>query len=817
MNAPLDQVQVGIQSQEHNRALPVCIFANETSTTPGREMRISWDGILALHQKHKVRTQKSGLMLGGYAINGIRCDVNVPYRSIIQLDIDTKGTKDKVTGRMLEVKKVARAIDEIRLGIDQYEWCAASSHWHEPDRGVIRYRVVMLPDRDILPDEHEAILEAIDELLGGDVLDRDAWQWSQAFFLPSCPQESEAGAFFIHNTGIPLPVDQFVARGHAILQARAGANQGGQRQHLTAGAKSRSPETPESIARMKSALNTIDPDMDRKPWRDVCWSVAAHGWQCGYELAADWSQRGQKWDDAEFDKVWNSFDPEREGGIRAGTLYHYAREAGWVDAIQSAEESVGDIANARRLAAIANGKMLFVFPAAKWLRWDASRWVWCEAGEDMRMAKHVADRQLDDAANAFKASPNDPNTKKQMIHATKTCDERRLVSMVNLAKSEPSMGVGSMEKLDADPWVLNVQNGVVSLHDGTVLDHDPKMLLTRKCTAMYLRDEPCPRWLQFLDEIFQGDQDLVAYIQRALGYSLTGLVTEEVLFFMFGYGANGKSVFINVVCSILNDYAVTAPATMLAMSKQDNKGRATPEMARLAGARYAFANETQSGDRLDEQLVKVLVSRERIAARNLFAGYFEFVPSHALWVRGNHKPIIAGDDHGIWRRIHLIPFLRTFSAAQQDPFLEQKLLDERDGILTWMIEGCLEWQRVGLAPPAAVTKASAEYRQESDVLGAWLTECCDIGPTLKDAQKVVFADYVEWCKQNGYRSMSKAQFTRKLAERGFVQGWIGSKKRAYLGLCLKRTRELAIEVAQNPGRYGHLDPVDVSHLTGLVP
>lgn len=766
----------------HARPLDCCTFENETCTTPKKSGQVRWEQILAVHQKRRIRPAKSGSMLGGYALEGTRKDANVPRRSLIQLDIDTEGSKDKASGQILRVTKPAPALDEIRGGINEFEWCAASSHWHEPERGVNKYRIVILPDRDILPEEYAPILEALDERLGG-VTDRNAWQWSQAFYLPSCPQESEAQAFSVHNPGVALPVDAFVERGKAILNQRERATRTPKPAMWVVG-NDAGPETPENVARANSALSALDPDMDRTKWRNTCWSLAAHGWNAGYDLARRWSQRGDKWNPAEFDKVWDSYDPDHPDRVGSGTLYFYAQQAGWVGSQAQSTDMPGDIANGRLFAKLFKGKLLFAYPARKWLRWSGTRWTWCEAGEDMAAAKLTADHLLDIATKKLQASPNDPDAKQMMKHAIKTQDENRLLAMINLARSEPGMGIESMSMLDADPWLLNTENGAVNLKVGGLLAHHPEQLLTRQCAAMYLRGAECPTWLRFLDEIFQGDHDLIHYVQRALGYSLTGLVTEEVMFFMFGFGANGKSVFVNAVHAVLNDYAVTAPASMLALQRHDDKGRATPEMARLVGTRFAVANETQSGDRLDEQMVKILVSRERIAARFLHRDYFEFMPTHALWVRGNHKPIIAGDDHGIWRRIHLVPFLRTFTPDEADPFLENKLLEERDGILAWMIDGCLAWQREGLNPPKAVINASNQYRKESDVLGQWLVESCDLGPELRNEQKQVYGNYQRWCHESGCRPMAKAQFTRKLAERGYVEGWAG-KARNYLGIRLK--------------------------------
>lgn len=751
-----------------SRTLAISIFRHATDTIP-ISSNLTWGDIVELHKFHDLRPHKDGKMIGGYKAEGTRSDTNVKFRSLIQLDIDTTGLKENDSGRVLTVYKEAPTIDEIQDVIAEYEWFAVSSHWHEPDRGVVKYRLVLLPSRDISQAEYRYVLEALDQKLKH-ALDRGAWQWSQAFYLPSCPPENAERAFFISNQGTPIDVDICIAEGRAIVERK------GNKQTVQ-----KAPAASCDIDRLISALKAIDPDLPRNEWRNIIWSVASHQIDNGYEIAMGWSSTGKKWNEREFESVWNSFDRARANGINSGTLYFLAKENGWVEPNKPEDETLGDIANGRYFASIHRGKLKYVFAAKKWLKWDDQRWAWCESGEHLEAAKLVADKMLDFATANLKANPNDPEAKRQMAHAIKSRDERRLHSMIALAQSEPNMAVGNMGQLDSNPWLLNVENGVVDLKTGALLDHDPRMLQTKICNAMFLRGAQCPKWETFLDEIFCGDKELIDYVQRALGYSMTGLVTEEVMFFMFGFGANGKSVFINTVINILADYAMTAPASMLALRRNDDKGRASPEMARMVGSRFAVANETQSNDRLDEQLVKVLVSREKIAARHLYGDYFEFMPTHSMWVRGNHKPIVTGDDHGIWRRIQLIPFARTFKPDEIDPFLEDKLVSERDGILTWMIEGCMKWQAEGLKPSNAVRNASSQYRKESDVLGQWLDEECELGMNHRCDQKRVYSSYQYWCTTNGLRPMTKALFTRKLYERGCVEGWSG-RDRQYVGI-----------------------------------
>ena len=256
----------------HTRRVSLSIFENERSTTPVKSGTQPWEYMVDLHSQHTIREEKSGPMLGGYALNvGHRSDVYVSSRSIIQLDIDSKGEKDGGTGRLLKVTRSAPSIDVTGPLIGDFEWIANSTHWHEPGIGAIKYRISILPDRDILPDEHKPVLEALDEQLGG-CLDRDAWPLSQAFYAPSCPAHAAQDAFIAHNTGRPLPVDVFVARGRQILAAREQLS--AQSVANASPQPVRIPETPENIRIVEGMLAAIPASGDRGPWRDVVWSTA---------------------------------------------------------------------------------------------------------------------------------------------------------------------------------------------------------------------------------------------------------------------------------------------------------------------------------------------------------------------------------------------------------------------------------------------------------------------------------------------------------------------------------------------------------------
>ena len=321
------------------------------------------------------------------------------------------------------------------------------------------------------------------------------------------------------------------------------------------------------------------------------------------------------------------------------------------------------------------------------------------------------------------------------------------------------------------------------------LPPDPQLLISRQVNARFNRAAKCPVWLNFLDETFLGDQDLIDYVQKAFGYSLTGVVTEEVLHFCFGHGKNGKSVMANVIVKIMGDYVQTANFDLLALKESS----ATNDIARLAGARLVMANETRENERLDDQKLKMLVSTEKLTARFMYGEFFEFWPQFKIWLRGNYKPIVTDSSEGAWRRLRLIPFEHQVPTEKTDYRLEEKLLAEKDGILAWMIDGCHKWQQTGLKQPKRIVDASTVYRNESDLLGEFLEDCCQKGPGLEEQQKIVFSAYKSWCNENGTRCPSQSSFSRKLGSRGIDtirQKEKGEVSRLYRGLCLTEAERM---------------------------
>ena len=292
------------------------------------------------------------------------------------------------------------------------------------------------------------------------------------------------------------------------------------------------------------------------------------------------------------------------------------------------------------------------------------------------------------------------------------------------------------------------------------------------------------RCLEFLEQIFNGDKELINWMQRFCGYCLTGSTQEQIFLFCYGHGANGKSVFSELLKEIMGDYGIIIAWETLSENKRQ-AGGATPDLAALAGRRFGLCSETEDNRALAEALVKGLVSGDSMTVRQLYASPTELIPACKLIVTGNHKPIVRGNDNGIWRRVRLVPFNRTFSSEERDPLLLEKLKNEIPHILAWMVDGCISWQEQGLANiPEAIRSATEAYQSDQDIIGTWLDE-----RTLRDINNEtlsgdLYANYKMWCVDNGLKHASAILFGRRLSERGFEVRQSNSK-RYWRGLSLK--------------------------------
>lgn len=444
----------------------------------------------------------------------------------------------------------------------------------------------------------------------------------------------------------------------------------------------------------------------------------------------------------------------------------------------SSDWHLTDMGNAKRLVAHHGQDLRYCYLWEKWLVWGGICWQQDVSGAVERRAKQTSIAIYQEAATASE----DDQRKNTAKHAMRSENASRIEAMIKLSRSESGIPI-QPDDLDADPWLLNVQNGTLDLRTGTIRSHRRQDLITKLAPVEYSPSAPCPQWEAFLQRIMGGQDELIRFLQRALGYALTGSIVEQALFILYGTGANGKSTLLEVIRSLLGDYAQQADFTAFLM--HDREGPRN-DLAALKGARFVSASEVGRGRHLDEVVVKQLTGGDMIKARFLYQEAFEFRPQFKLFLATNHKPIIRGTENAIWRRPRLIPFTVTIPEAEQDKYLLDKLRTELPGILCWAVEGCLLWQKHGLDTPAVVRSATTAYRDEMDLLGEFFNDCCIISDQAETASKTLYEEYERWCQKNGERPLGKNAFGTRLAERGFGKIRIGSSQaRGWSGIGLK--------------------------------
>lgn len=333
-------------------------------------------------------------------------------------------------------------------------------------------------------------------------------------------------------------------------------------------------------------------------------------------------------------------------------------------------------------------------------------------------------------------------SKLMQYHARRSANAPRLKAMVELAGTEPGIPINP-DQLNQHPLLLNCPNGTLDLRTAELRPAEPNDYITQLCPTPYDPLAKCPQWTTFLNEIMAGNQAVIDYLARAVGYSLTGSVIEQVLFFCYGTGANGKSVFLGALQSVLgNEYSMQAMPDLLTSKYGE---RHPTELADLFGKRLVGINETEQDRQFAESLLKQLTGGDRIRARHMREDFWEYNPTHKLWIAGNHKPKIKGQDHGIWRRLHMIAFQVTIPKDKQKKNLPVLLAAEAPGILAWAVSGCQEWQNSGLNPPKEVQEATEKYRKEQDDLGNFIDDRCVLdaaGTETSDRLREAFCSFL---------------------------------------------------------------------------
>lgn len=447
------------------------------------------------------------------------------------------------------------------------------------------------------------------------------------------------------------------------------------------------------------------------------------------------------------------------------------------DVINRQFENCTDLGNAERIVRY-HGKDMHYCNSLGWLVWDGRRWKRSESGEIEQRAKNTVRSIYAEAASCS----NGDMRKALASHAKRSESESRIRAMISLAQSEPAVPL-TINRLDANPWLLNVGNGTLNLKYGTLQNHKREDLITKLIPTYYDPQAECPLWLKFQERITAGDAELIKFKPKRLGYALTGDTSEQCLFIDYGTGSNGKTTETKTALRLLGEYAYQCPIETFLFSKGD---KIPNDVARLAGARLVIASEMEKGRRLAESLIKQLTGGDRIAARFLHKEYFEFTPEFKIWLTVNHKPTIWGTDHAIWRRIRLVPFTVTIPDEEQDETLGDRLAEELPGILSWAVDGLNLWHKERLGKPEAIKKATENYKTEMDLIGGFLADRCEIDPEGEVTASELYETYKKWAEENGERPMSQRRLAESLQERGFHNDRKGKERtRIWKGFTLQ--------------------------------
>lgn len=409
------------------------------------------------------------------------------------------------------------------------------------------------------------------------------------------------------------------------------------------------------------------------------------------------------------------------------------------------------------------GDLRWVERWGRWFEWTGKFW-----REDTTLGVY-------DATRAFLR--NHATTKRERM-----LDARRVAAVERLARSDRAVAT-TPDDMDAEPWLLNTQSGVVNLRNGELKPHNRELLLT-KITSCELGDK-CPQWESFLHDVTGDDPELIAFLQRVAGYCLTGSTREHALFFFYGDGGNGKGTYLNTLRAILADYAAVSSTDVFTAGRGS---RHPTELAALRGARLVAAQEVEEGRKWAEARIKALTGGDPVSARFMRQDFFEYLPEFKLIIAGNHKPRLSTVDEAIRRRLHLVPFDVTIEEDKRDPDLAEKLAKEHPGILAWAVKGCLEYQSKGLAPPERVRAATDAYFASQDLLAEFVEECCETGPDCWETPKIMFSAWKRFAATQDVRSGTRSEFNDRMESAGYTQmrdrrrgrHWAGIKTKSAL-------------------------------------
>ncbi|MFM5185494.1 phage/plasmid primase, P4 family [Aeromonas veronii] len=448
------------------------------------------------------------------------------------------------------------------------------------------------------------------------------------------------------------------------------------------------------------------------------------------------------------------------------------------------ENELNDSANAERFVQMHGHNLKFVPELGGFIYFDGTHWTQNDL-TPMTLAQAVGKEIQEIGQMLIKQA-----CKKEELswayavlrHGSSSLNRAGIQNMLELAKP---MMTARLHELNANPMLLGTANGVIDLRSGRLLAPRRSFMMTHHSPVAYDPAATCPRWEQFIGEITCGDIEYAAFLQRCVGYWITGRTDEQLLFFLYGGGCNGKSTFMSVIQQLLGEFSRQISSNVLLFNRNGNTGP-NPSLTKLVDARLVVANELPEGARMDENLVKAMTGDDVIVARAPYAKKeMEFRPSFSLVMVGNHKPEIRDTSNGMWRRMLMLPFNASFTKAQLDPMLMEKLRAEMPGILNWAIQGCQMWQeqRLKASIPARLKQDVETYRAESDMVGCFLEECTQARAGAKVPMSEVYAVYSRWAQQNGEWAMKQLALKKKLMEKGFATTRYNSKA-TLVGLAL---------------------------------
>jgi len=430
-------------------------------------------------------------------------------------------------------------------------------------------------------------------------------------------------------------------------------------------------------------------------------------------------------------------------------------------AARRASYTLDDTGNAQRFIDAFGPDVRYNYDNKCWVVWDGTTW----RRDNTQKVKKMADRMLRAMRREALGEKDAGDAQamwKNIKHLASSSGKDAM-----LKEAQHMKGTGTVNAdYDKDKSLINCANGVVDLKTGDILPHDRRYMMS-KCTNV-----PCDmsgdpeEWLKALRAIFLGKEDVIGFVRRAIGYTLSGSVREQCFFQCYGSGSNGKSVFLNTVYSALGDYSLNAQVESILTRGSPGSGNASPDIARMNGARFVRTNEPNEGARFNEGLVKQLTGGDVVTARYLYGQEFEFKPVFKLWIACNYKITVRGTDKGIWRRMRLIPFEATFEGSSDDKGLEARIRKELPKVLGWAVKGCMEWQREGLGMPDEIKDATKEYQDEMDVVKTFCKDCVNERRGCREKASDVFAEYRDWAKSgNEWGGMSQTKFGIEMSKR----------------------------------------------------